>query len=189
MLHPLRAIPLGEELPAARAAPAARRYTEEKVVSSDFIGDIRSSIVDAEAGIMLSPTFVKVVSWCKWLCWEEGKGEGRGRGREQGLSGRAGRFEEGEWAGVGEQGLIGRAGRDSESPGDGGSGVVRPSAANRRPMLQAPRHYAILPLAGLPSAAALDTGAVALLPGCAWSAFQRLCTCCPRLRPSSCRRQ
>lgn len=41
-------------------------YTEEKVVSSDFIGDIRSSIVDAEAGIMLSPTFVKVVSWCKF---------------------------------------------------------------------------------------------------------------------------
>ncbi|GAB4817880.1 hypothetical protein N2152v2_004926 [Parachlorella kessleri] len=38
-------------------------YTEDKVVSSDFIGDIRSSIVDAEAGIMLSPTYVKLVSW------------------------------------------------------------------------------------------------------------------------------
>jgi len=33
------------------------------VVSSDFIGDSRTSIYDAGAGIMLSPTFVKVVSW------------------------------------------------------------------------------------------------------------------------------
>ncbi len=38
-------------------------YTEDAVVSSDFIGDARTSIFDAEAGIMLSPTFVKVVSW------------------------------------------------------------------------------------------------------------------------------
>lgn len=38
-------------------------YTEEDVVSSDFIGDSRTSIYDAGAGIMLSPTFVKVVSW------------------------------------------------------------------------------------------------------------------------------
>ncbi len=38
-------------------------YTEEAVVSSDFIGDSRTSIFDAEAGIMLSPTFVKLVSW------------------------------------------------------------------------------------------------------------------------------
>ena len=38
-------------------------YTEEAVVSNDFIGDLRTSIFDAGAGIMLSPTFVKVVSW------------------------------------------------------------------------------------------------------------------------------
>ena len=37
--------------------------TDDAVVSSDFIGDSRSSIVDATAGIMLSPTFVKLVSW------------------------------------------------------------------------------------------------------------------------------
>ena len=38
-------------------------YTEEAVVSSDFIGDPRTSIFDAGAGIMLNPNFVKVVSW------------------------------------------------------------------------------------------------------------------------------
>ncbi|KAG7173924.1 Glyceraldehyde-3-phosphate dehydrogenase-like [Homarus americanus] len=38
-------------------------YTEDDVVSSDFIGDNRSSIFDAKAGIQLSKTFVKVVSW------------------------------------------------------------------------------------------------------------------------------
>jgi len=38
-------------------------YTEDDVVSSDFIGDERSSIFDAKAGIQLSKTFVKVVSW------------------------------------------------------------------------------------------------------------------------------
>ena len=38
-------------------------YTEDAVVSSDFIGDARTSIFDAEAGIMLNPNFVKVVSW------------------------------------------------------------------------------------------------------------------------------
>jgi len=38
-------------------------YTEEAVVSSDFIGDPRTSVFDAEAGIMLNPNFVKVVSW------------------------------------------------------------------------------------------------------------------------------
>jgi glyceraldehyde 3-phosphate dehydrogenase len=32
-------------------------------VSSDFISDPASSTVDAKAGIMLSPTFVKLVSW------------------------------------------------------------------------------------------------------------------------------
>jgi len=38
-------------------------YTEDDVVSQDFIGDLRSSIFDAKAGIQLSGTFVKVVSW------------------------------------------------------------------------------------------------------------------------------
>ncbi len=38
-------------------------YTEDAVVSSDFIGDSRTSIFDAEAGIMLSPAFVKLVAW------------------------------------------------------------------------------------------------------------------------------
>lgn len=38
-------------------------YTEEAVVSSDFIHDSRTSIFDANAGIMLSDTFVKLVSW------------------------------------------------------------------------------------------------------------------------------
>ena len=38
-------------------------YTEEAVVSSDFIGDSRTSIFDAEAGIPLNDTFIKVISW------------------------------------------------------------------------------------------------------------------------------
>ncbi|KAF5746496.1 hypothetical protein HS088_TW06G00667 [Tripterygium wilfordii] len=38
-------------------------YTEDDVVSSDFVGDSRSSIFDAKAGIALSKNFVKVVSW------------------------------------------------------------------------------------------------------------------------------
>ena len=38
-------------------------YTEDMVVSTDFLGDTRSSIFDAKAGIQLSPTFVKLVSW------------------------------------------------------------------------------------------------------------------------------
>lgn len=38
-------------------------YTEDAVVSQDFIGDSRGSIFDKNAGIMLSPTFVKLVSW------------------------------------------------------------------------------------------------------------------------------
>jgi len=38
-------------------------YTEDAVVSTDFLGDARSSIFDAKAGIQLSPTFVKLVSW------------------------------------------------------------------------------------------------------------------------------
>ena len=38
-------------------------YTDEDVVSSDFLGDPRTSIFDAKAGIALTDTFVKVVSW------------------------------------------------------------------------------------------------------------------------------
>jgi glyceraldehyde 3-phosphate dehydrogenase len=38
-------------------------YTEDEVVSTDFLGDARTSIFDAKAGIQLSDTFVKVVSW------------------------------------------------------------------------------------------------------------------------------
>ncbi|MNI79331.1 Glyceraldehyde-3-phosphate dehydrogenase A [compost metagenome] len=38
-------------------------YTEDEVVSSDFIGDDHASIFDAKAGISLNDNFVKVVSW------------------------------------------------------------------------------------------------------------------------------
>jgi len=38
-------------------------YTDELVVSSDFTGDTHSSIFDAQAGIQLSKTFVKLISW------------------------------------------------------------------------------------------------------------------------------
>ncbi|MBY0309309.1 MAG: glyceraldehyde-3-phosphate dehydrogenase, partial [Phycisphaerales bacterium] len=50
---------------AASAGPMAGvlGYTEEEVVSSDFIGDRRSSIFDARAGIELNKRFFKVVSW------------------------------------------------------------------------------------------------------------------------------
>ena len=38
-------------------------YTEDAVVSSDFLSDPRTSIFDATAGVVLNPNFVKVVSW------------------------------------------------------------------------------------------------------------------------------
>jgi glyceraldehyde 3-phosphate dehydrogenase len=38
-------------------------YTDEKVVSTDFRGDSCTSIFDAEAGMALDDSFVKVVSW------------------------------------------------------------------------------------------------------------------------------
>jgi glyceraldehyde 3-phosphate dehydrogenase len=38
-------------------------YTEDQVVSNDFLGDPRTSIFDADAGIALNDTFVKLVAW------------------------------------------------------------------------------------------------------------------------------
>ena len=38
-------------------------YTDELVVSQDFVGDVRTSIFDADAGIELNSKFFKVVSW------------------------------------------------------------------------------------------------------------------------------
>nr|HET7859679.1 type I glyceraldehyde-3-phosphate dehydrogenase [Caldimonas sp.] len=38
-------------------------YTEEKVVSTDFRGEAMTSVFDADAGIALDPTFVKIVAW------------------------------------------------------------------------------------------------------------------------------
>ncbi len=58
-----------EEICAAMKAAAEGElkgilgYTDEAVVSSDFLGDTRTSIFDADAGIALTDTFVKVVSW------------------------------------------------------------------------------------------------------------------------------
>lgn len=43
--------------------PDVMGYTEDAVVSSDFIGDKHGSIFDAEAGIMLNDKFVKLVAW------------------------------------------------------------------------------------------------------------------------------
>ena len=38
-------------------------YTDEDVVSTDFMSDYRTSIFDSGAGIELSPTFFKIISW------------------------------------------------------------------------------------------------------------------------------
>lgn len=40
-------------------------YTEDAVVSTDFVGDTASSTFDAQAGISLNNNFCKLVSWCK----------------------------------------------------------------------------------------------------------------------------
>ena len=38
-------------------------YTDEQVVSTDFIGSAFSSVFDAASGISLNPNFVKLVAW------------------------------------------------------------------------------------------------------------------------------
>lgn len=43
--------------------PSVLAYTDEPVVSSDFIGDPHTCIFDEKAGIMLSPTFMKLIAW------------------------------------------------------------------------------------------------------------------------------
>eukprot|EP00515_Schizochytrium_aggregatum_P007642 CAMPEP_0202078370 /NCGR_PEP_ID=MMETSP0964-20121228/5892_1 /ASSEMBLY_ACC=CAM_ASM_000500 /TAXON_ID=4773 /ORGANISM="Schizochytrium aggregatum, Strain ATCC28209" /LENGTH=321 /DNA_ID=CAMNT_0048645671 /DNA_START=44 /DNA_END=1006 /DNA_ORIENTATION=+ len=50
---------------ASESGPLKGRlgYTDESVVSSDFLTDRRTSIFDAQAGIALTPRFMKVVSW------------------------------------------------------------------------------------------------------------------------------
>ncbi len=48
---------------SAGAMKGVLGYTEEKVVSTDFRDETCTSVFDAEAGIALDPTFVKVVSW------------------------------------------------------------------------------------------------------------------------------
>ncbi len=48
---------------ATSVMPDVLGYTDEPVVSSDFIGDKHTCIFDEKAGIMISPTFVKLVAW------------------------------------------------------------------------------------------------------------------------------
>lgn len=38
-------------------------YTDEQLVSQDFVGETQTSVFDAKAGIMLNPRFVKLISW------------------------------------------------------------------------------------------------------------------------------
>jgi len=54
-----------EKVKAAAAGPmkGILDYTEEEVVSTDFVSDTHSSIFDAKAGLALSDTFVKLISW------------------------------------------------------------------------------------------------------------------------------
>ena len=54
---------LSSQLASETYAKGIVGYTEAAVVSSDFIGETRSTVFDASAGIMLSPNFVKLVSW------------------------------------------------------------------------------------------------------------------------------
>jgi len=59
-------------------------YTEQEVVSSDFISSPLSSIFDAKAGIALGPNFVKLVSWYDNEVRRFQGGGGREGGREGG---------------------------------------------------------------------------------------------------------
>jgi len=58
-----------EEIKAAMKAASENElngvlgYTEDEVVSSDFIGETKTSVFDAKAGIALNDTFVKLISW------------------------------------------------------------------------------------------------------------------------------
>ena len=49
--------------PATESSQGVLGYTEDKVVATDFRGESCTSVFDAEAGIALDKTFVKVVSW------------------------------------------------------------------------------------------------------------------------------
>lgn len=42
-------------------------YTEDAVVSTDFVGSTESSIFDAQAGIALNANFIKLVSWVCYM--------------------------------------------------------------------------------------------------------------------------
>jgi glyceraldehyde 3-phosphate dehydrogenase len=59
-------------------------YTEDKVVATDFRGDPRTSIFDADAGIALDSTFVKLVSWYdnEWGYSNKVPGDGPRRQRQ-----------------------------------------------------------------------------------------------------------
>ena len=46
-----------------RTTPSMVAYTEDKVVATDFRGEPCTSVFDADAGIALDKTFVKVVAW------------------------------------------------------------------------------------------------------------------------------
>ena len=64
LVRPAEDYPIGEILQAAEGElKGILGYTDEAVVSSDFLGDPHTSIFDAKAGIALTDTFVKVVSW------------------------------------------------------------------------------------------------------------------------------
>ena len=52
-----------KEAAASPGLAGVLAYTEDDVVSTDFIGDSNSSIFDAKAGIALNDQFVKLVSW------------------------------------------------------------------------------------------------------------------------------